>query len=200
MFTWFSIMIMLKAGVKSAAWAADGNSLKKKFLRSNITQHRILKMTKNKILILGIGNYLMADEGLGVHLAKRISGEELPEGIDVLDGGTGGFHLLEYFEQYERVIIIDATLDGKPAGTVRLIKPKFASDFPQAMSTHDIGLKDLVGALQLLGTMPEIDLYVVSIESIQEQGIELSPVISDSIDHLIETIINRILQHTLSIV
>jgi len=95
------------------------------------------------------------------------------------------------------VIIIDATLDDRPAGTVRLIKPKFAADFPQAMSTHDIGLKDLVGALQLLGTMPEIDLYVVSINSIQEQGIELSPEISLAIDNLIHRIKERIAQYNL---
>jgi hydrogenase maturation protease len=152
-------------------------------------------MTKSKTLILGIGNYLMADEGLGVHLAELFLHQKLPEGVDVLDGGTGGFHLLEYFEQYERVIIVDATLDGQPAGTIRLIKPHFASDFPQAMSTHDIGLKDLVGALQLLGTMPEIDLYVVSINSIQEQGVEMSPEISRAIDKLINTIKDKLLQH-----
>jgi hydrogenase maturation protease len=150
-------------------------------------------MIKNKTLILGIGNYLMADEGLGVHLAERMIQEKLPTGVDVLDGGTGGFHLLEYFEQYERVIIVDATLDGLPAGTIRLIRPHFASDFPQAMSTHDIGLKDLVGALQLLGTMPKIDLYVVSIKSIQQQGIELSPEISNAIDTLIGTIKKQII-------
>lgn len=139
----------------------------------------------------------MADEGLGVHLAERINKEELPAGVDVLDGGTGGFHLLEYFEQYERVIIVDATLDDQLAGTIRLIKPHFASDFPQAMSTHDIGLKDLVGALQLLGTMPEIDLYVVSIKSIQEQGVELSREISLAIDNLIHRIKERIAQYDL---
>ena len=156
-------------------------------------------MTKNKILILGIGNYLMADEGLGVHLAERLIQEELPPGVDVLDGGTGGFHLLEYFEQYERVIIVDATLDNNPAGTIRLIKPKFAADFPQAMSTHDIGLKDLVGALQLLGTMPEIDLYVVSIKSIQDQGIELSPEISTTVNNLVSVIKNAVAVKEVSI-
>ena len=156
-------------------------------------------MTKNKILILGIGNYLMADEGLGVHLAERLIKEELPPGVDVLDGGTGGFHLLEYFEQYERVIIVDATLDNNPAGTIRLIKPKFAADFPQAMSTHDIGLKDLVGALQLLGTMPEIDLYVVSIKSIQDQGIELSPEISTTVNNLVSVIKNAVAVKEVSI-
>jgi hydrogenase maturation protease len=156
-------------------------------------------MTKNNILILGIGNYLMADEGLGVHLAERLLKEELPPGVDVLDGGTGGFHLLEYFEQYERVIIVDATLDDNPPGTIRLIKPKFAADFPQAMSTHDIGLKDLVGALQLLGTMPEIDLYVVSIKSIQDQGIELSPEISSTINNLVNVIKDFVAEKEVSI-
>jgi hydrogenase maturation protease len=129
----------------------------------------------NKILILGIGNYLMGDEGIGVHIAEKMIHEDLPKGVDVLDGGTGGFYLLEYFEQYPNVILIDATLDENPPGTIRLIKPKFAKDFPQAMSTHDIGLKDMVSALQLLGTMPNINLFVVSIESIQQQGIELTP-------------------------
>ena len=101
--------------------------------------------------------------------------EVLPEGVDVVDGGTGGFHLLEYFESYPNVILIDATLDTNPVGTIRKIKPKFSMDFPQAMSTHDIGMKDLVNALQILGTMPVIDLFVVSIESIQQQGIILTP-------------------------
>ena len=145
----------------------------------------------NKILILGIGNYLMGDEGIGVHIAEKMIHEDLPKGVDVLDGGTGGFHLLEYFEQYPNVILIDATLDENPPGTIRLIKPKFAKDFPQAMSTHDIGLKDMVSALQLLGTMPNINLFVVSIESIQQQGIELTaeieavtPLIIDQVKEL----------------
>ncbi len=142
-------------------------------------------MTKaNNILILGIGNYLMADEGIGVHLARQMELELLPTGVDVLDGGTGGFHLLEYFEKYDHIILVDATLDGNQPGSIRLIQPKFASDFPPAMSTHDIGLKDLVGALQLLDKMPRIDLFVVSIETIQQQGIELTPALQEIMPRL----------------
>lgn len=146
-----------------------------------------MKRNKNT-LILGIGNYLMGDEGIGVHVANQLENELLPVGVDVLDGGTGGFYLLEYFEIYKHVILVDATLDGNPPGTIRLIKPRFASDFPPAMSTHDIGLKDLVSALQVLGKMPEIDLFVVSIHSIQQQGIELTP----NIANVIPEIINKI--------
>lgn len=146
-------------------------------------------MKKNKkVLILGIGNYLMGDEGIGVHIAERIQKEVLPVGVDVLDGGTGGFHLLEYFEIYDHIILVDATLDGNTTGTIRLIKPKFANDFPPAMSTHDIGLKDLVSALQILGKMPEIDLFVVSIASVQQQGIELTA----EIENIVPVLINEI--------
>jgi hydrogenase maturation protease len=128
----------------------------------------------------------MGDEGIGVHVAEALLKRPLPAHVDVLDGGTGGFHLLEYFELYKTVILVDATLGDYPLGTIRLIKPKFAHDFPKAMSTHDIGLKDMVGALQLLGTMPEIHLFVVSIESLQQQGIELTPEISGIVPKLLD--------------
>lgn len=141
-------------------------------------------------LILGIGNYLMGDEGIGVHVANCLEQmDPLPEGVTVLDGGTGGFHLLEYFELYDHIILIDATLDNNVPGTIRKIKPRFATDFPPAMSTHDIGLKDLVSALQILGKMPEIDLFVVSIATIQQQGIELTPEIGAVVPAIIDQIL-----------
>ncbi len=147
-------------------------------------------LQQQKILILGIGNYLMGDEGVGVHVAKRLQKENLPPDVDVLDGGTGGFHLLSYFEGYDTLILIDATLDNNPNGTIRLIKPRFAQDFPKAMSTHDIGLKDMVSALQLMGKMPTIHLFVVSIESLQQQGIELTEEVENAIPSLIDQIKN----------
>ncbi len=143
---------------------------------------------EKKVLVLGIGNYLMGDEGIGVHVAERLLKENLPPDVDVVDGGTGGFHLLEYFETYKTVILVDATLDNNPNGTIRLIKPRFAQDFPKAMSTHDIGLKDMVSALQLMSKMPTIHLFVISIESLQQQGIELT----DEIEKVIPDVIQNI--------
>ncbi|MBL0359447.1 MAG: hydrogenase maturation protease [Chitinophagaceae bacterium] len=144
-------------------------------------------LKKSELLILGVGNYLMGDEGVGVHAANRLMQEDIP-GVDIVDGGTGGFHLLGHFENYETIILIDATLDKNPNGTIRLIKPRFATDFPKAMSTHDIGLKDMVSALQLLGKMPEIHLFVVSIESLQQQGITLTAEIENAMPLLISKI------------
>jgi len=146
------------------------------------------------ILVLGIGNYLMGDEGVGVHTALRLQEVGLPENIKVVDGGTGGFHLLQYFEDHHTVILIDATLDGNKPGTIRLIEPRFAKDFPRAMSTHDIGLRDMVSALQWMEKMPHIYLFVVSIETIQQQGIELTPAIEKAMPLLLAKVQEQALQ------
>jgi len=149
----------------------------------------------SKILIMGIGNYLMGDEGVGVHVARYFENQKLPDYVDVLDGGTGGFHLMEYFETYPTVVLIDATLDNRPAGTIRLIKPRFSSDFPRAMSTHDIGLKDMVESLIILDKLPEIHLFAVSIAEIQAQSIELSSAIQNVVPEIvtnIETLIQEL--------
>lgn len=140
------------------------------------------------VLIMGIGNYLMGDEGVGVHVAQRLAQEALPEGIDVLDGGTGGFFLMEYFENYPVVVLIDATLDERPTGNIRLITPRFAADFPRAMSTHDIGLRDLVEGLAILGKLPKIYLFAVSIAMVQAQQIELSAEIEQIMPDLLRQV------------
>ena len=127
------------------------------------------------LLILGIGNLLMGDECVGVHLAQRLAERPFPSEVHVLDGGTGGFHLMDYFTSYPCVILIDATLDGRPPGTIRLLKPRFSSEFPRSMSTHDIGLRDLLEGLQVMGRMPQVYLFVVSIIELQEMYIGLSP-------------------------
>ena len=152
------------------------------------------------VLIMGIGNYLMGDEGVGVHVAQRLAKETLPEGVDVLDGGTGGFFLMEYFENYPVVILIDATLDDRPTGTIRVIEPRFAADFPRAMSTHDIGLRDLVEGLAILGKMPKIHLFAVSIEMIQSQQIELSPELERVMPELLKQVKKMALRQNLELV
>ena len=145
-------------------------------------------MNKNKILILGIGNYLMGDEGIGVHVIKNISEKSFPENVSMLDGGTGGFHLLSYFQEYPKIIMIDATMDGSPAGTLKVITPKFASDFPSALSAHDIGLKDMIESMHLLGNMPKIYLITISITEIKSMTMELSEGIKRSIPLVIRKI------------
>lgn len=148
--------------------------------------------SKSEILVLGIGNVLLGDEGIGVH-AVRILGEKTwPGHISFMDGGTGGFHLLSIFQQYKRIILIDATLDGNQPGKVSLLKPAYARDFPQTLSAHDIGLKDLVQSSALLGFLPEIYLVTVSISDEQPLSMELSPDVQQSLAE-IEVTVNELI-------
>lgn len=141
---------------------------------------------KNSVLVLGVGNYLMGDEGMGVHVTQRLAERELPPGAAVLDGGTGGFHLMGIFEQYEVVILIDATIDGQLAGTIRLLEPRFASDFPRSMSTHDIGLRDVIEALQITGRLPKIYLITISAEDMEPMTIKLSAAVQESVAQIVD--------------
>jgi hydrogenase maturation protease len=152
-------------------------------------------MAKSEILILGIGNYLLGDEGVGVHAIQQLEREKLPPFVTVVDGGTGGFHLLSYFSDYETIVMIDATMDGQPAGSIRVIEPRFASDFPRALSAHDIGLRDLIESAALLGPLPKCYLVTISIAEPQSLRTELSPTVAESlprITQLVHSLLNSI--------
>lgn len=127
-----------------------------------------------KTVILGIGNTLMGDEGVGVAVIRELEVRIKDPSIRIVDGGTGGFHLLEFFQEFDRVILVDATADGQPAGTVGMLRPRFSSDYPVTLTAHDIGLKDLLDALYLLDVRPEIVLFTVSIELPKDLNTELT--------------------------
>jgi hydrogenase maturation protease len=140
------------------------------------------KSERSKVLILGIGNVLMGDEGIGVHVVNAVEKAALPPGVDCLDGGTGSFLLLEPMQTAEKVILIDATCDGAPAGTIRRLSPKYSADYPPTLTAHDIGLKDLLDAFYLMGeTAPEVSLYAISIPQISEMEMELSPEVKKAV-------------------
>lgn len=153
------------------------------------------KEDQKQILILGIGNYLMGDEGIGVHFIHEIIRKNIvfPES-DILDGGVGGFALMGYFDSYEHIIFVDATMDGKAPGTITEIKPKFASDFPQALSAHDFGLKDMIESMYILGNVPTLYLFTVSIPSIKPMCIELSNEVKSALPELIHQVKARVEQ------
>jgi hydrogenase maturation protease len=132
-------------------------------------------------LVLGIGNLLMGDEGVGVHALRRLQEEAWPPAVTLLDGGTGGFHLLEYLTGFPRVVMVDAAADGAPDGTVSVLRPQYASDFPRALTAHDIGLRDLIESAVLLGPLPEVTLVTVSISAIRPMVTELSPAVAGAI-------------------
>ena len=142
-----------------------------------------------RLLILGIGNLLMGDEGVGVHVIRALQSEPLPSGVEILDGGTGGFHLLSYLvDDFRSVIVVDATMDDREPGTVGIIEPRFLSDFPRSLGAHDIGLRDLIESAVLLGRLPTIHLITVSIAEIRSATTELTPAVQQALPRAIQSV------------
>lgn len=145
-------------------------------------------MNPEKTIILGLGNVLLNDEGIGVRTAEILEKMKWPEGVEVLDGGTGGFVLLSLFQIYKNMIIIDASLSNDPIGTVKVIEPKFSKDFPKSLSTHELGLKDMIESAHLLEKVPRIFLITVSISPQQDMDMKVSPEIEEKIPEIISTV------------
>lgn len=141
-----------------------------------------------RTLVMGIGNLLMGDEGVGVHVARRLAREPFPPHVDVLDGGTGGFHLLEPLTSHDPVILVDATTDGRTAGTVSVIEPRYASDFPPTLTAHDIGLRDLIVSAAMLNKLPRVRLVTVSIDEMQPMELALSPAVGAAVPRVVEQV------------
>jgi hydrogenase maturation protease len=144
------------------------------------------------VLVLGIGNVLMGDEGVGVHVIRSLEKFGVPEGVDLLDGGTGGFLLLDPMQRARKVILIDATLDGNPAGTVRRLTPRFSTDYPRTLTAHDIGLKDLLDTFYLVDHPVDVVLLAISIPSFQEVGLELSPEIAARVPEFAQLVLREV--------
>lgn len=117
----------------------------------------------------------MGDEGIGVYAVSHFMKGKLPENVTCLDGGTGSFTLLGPMQEADKIIIIDATINGSPPGSIDVIFPRYSSDYPSTLTAHDIGLKDLLDVFYLLGDKPDITLVAVSISSLKELSTELSP-------------------------
>ena len=130
---------------------------------------------------MGVGNVLMGDEGVGVHAIRALERRRWPAHVTLLDGGTGGFHLLSHVGGCDVLVMIDATLDGRPPGTVRVIEPRYASDFPKALSAHDIGLKDLVDSAAILEMLPKVFLITISVATLQPMQMTMSPEVEASL-------------------
>jgi hydrogenase maturation protease len=94
--------------------------------------------------------------------------------VECLDGGTGGFTLLEPLENADRIILIDAASDGNPIGAITRTTPRFSRDYPPTLTAHDVGMKDLLDMFYIQGGQHEIILYAITIDPHQPIRMSLS--------------------------
>ncbi|HEX9023472.1 MAG TPA: HyaD/HybD family hydrogenase maturation endopeptidase [Geobacteraceae bacterium] len=152
--------------------------------------------TAPTVLVLGIGNLIMSDDGVGVVVVQRLQREyRLPPEVDVMDGGTLGLDILPRLEGIERLIVVDAVETGGSAGTcVRLTGDEIPLALETKISPHQTGLKDLLTVAGLMGHAPrEMVLVGVQPGSI-EMGTDLTTEVAAQVDAMLAAIVHELRQ------
>ncbi len=147
---------------------------------------------RDRVMILGVGNLLLGDDGVGVHLAQWLQGEPtgLPKGTEVLDGGTFGLDLAPHLKGVTRLIIVDAAAHGSVPGHVSTWRGEDVSRvFGRPLSVHQVGVDALLGALTLMGWMPpEVTLVGVEPRDL-EPSVDLSPPVAAALPAMRELVV-----------
>jgi len=157
-------------------------------------------INKKGTLILGAGNSLRRDDGLGPELIRLLSEKrdsyELSADVDLIDGGTDGLGLIEYLKDYKKVIIIDAVEMGLSPGTIKIFTPDEAilKIDRDSLSTHGFGIAELIKLAKKLDINPELVIAGVQPEDIS-YGEKLSDSVASVLNKLMAVVL-KIIQQT----
>jgi hydrogenase maturation protease len=146
-----------------------------------------------RIVILGVGNVLLSDEGVGVHVANRLMEMELPPNVEVIEGGTHGFRLMNIVTEADRLVVVDAVKGGASPGSIYRFDIKDAPSYPDVFKTsaHQIGILEVIHLSELVGRIPETTIIGVEPKSLA-MGLELSPQVADKLPKVVETVLKEV--------
>jgi len=149
-----------------------------------------------RAVILGIGNTILSDEGVGVHAAAALAAHyALPEGVRVIDGGTAGMELLDELADLDLLLVLDAVKSRRAAGELLCLTgaavPVF---FRSKLSPHQISICDVLASLEFCGHAPR-DLVLVGVEPQSlDLGLELSPAVAGRIPAMVDMAVTQLAQ------
>lgn len=143
------------------------------------------------VVVLGLGNLLMGDDGVGVMALAALAGDpRVPGDAQLLDGGTLGLSLLPYVRSAPDLILIDAVRgDGPPGSLIRLEGEEVPGAVLERLSVHQVGVADLVAGARLLGGWPERIILCGVVPERIELAFELSPAVRAAIPALVELVL-----------
>ncbi len=147
-----------------------------------------------KTVLIGLGNIVLSDEGIGVHAINVIKQRctfEPP--VEVVDGGTLGLDLLSYFEGKDAVVIVDAVNFNREPGFISILRDEeIPSTINMKLTVHHIGLSDILSSLRLLGKSPkQIILVGIQPESL-EMGLEMTHTLKSRLKEVVDTTIEQL--------
>lgn len=142
-----------------------------------------------RVMVVGIGNPLLTDEGVGVHLVNRLAEKELPPGVRVVDGGTNTYDLVDVFSDADQLIIVDALKAGAEPGAIYRapldelgLKPSEGG-----ISLHEINFMEAMHMVRMLGYNPQAVVFGIE-PAVIDWGLELSPIIEARMPRLLELV------------
>jgi hydrogenase maturation protease len=147
-----------------------------------------------KFILIGLGNILLRDEGVGVHAVEALRKNfDFPEDVRLLDGGTLGLDLLPFIEGMEKILFIDAVDLRKEPGTIAIIEDEDLPSFlAPKLSLHQVGLSDLLFASSFMGMRPsKITLIGIQPHKI-EVGLTLSATVTENFEKFLNTILEEL--------
>ncbi|MFC1739637.1 hydrogenase maturation protease [Planctomycetota bacterium] len=155
-----------------------------------------------RILVIGVGNILLKDEGIGVHIAGELQKHDLPDNVEVIDGGTAGLDILLSQDKGYKLVVIDAIKAGEKAGTIYKIRLKerekdrlrqiFCEKEQAKISLHQVGLLDALTAAEKMNCEPE-EVVIFGVEPAEvDCGLELTGQVKSKVDKIIEKVLEEI--------
>ncbi len=147
----------------------------------------------NKILLLGVGNILLGDEGLGVHAVNRLRDQGLPENVEAIDGGTLGLELLYLLEDVSKMIVVDCLDAGAEPGEIFRFRPEdIRVKGKVELSFHDLGLMEVLTLAETMGKLPDTVIFGMQPQRIKEWSMELTPVVEEKLPRMMELVMQEI--------
>ena len=140
------------------------------------------------VLILGIGDVVLNDAGVGVHIIHLLRTIGGPDEVELVDGGLGGALLPLLQHEYKQLIVVDAMVGEGPVGIVRRLSPSQLPHSSLLMSSHEPGVHEFIRSLQQQEPAPQIDMLAISVGQSSEQGVQLSPEIRRVVPQVLQLI------------
>jgi len=153
--------------------------------------------TMGRLTVLGLGNILMQDDGVGVRLLEAVQpARPWPAEVEFVDGGAGGLRLMEVIEEADRLVVLDAADVGLPAGQCRVVRPDQLQEdaLPDRVSLHDMSFLETLRLCRQFARCPR-EVHILAIQpKVVDHGRRLSPELQGAMDRLVDAATRLIAQ------
>ncbi len=147
-----------------------------------------------RVVVLGIGNTILGDEGAGVHAAMALLRDfDLPAEVEVIDGGTAGMELLDALADVDLLLVLDAVKAPQPPGSLVCLQgaqvPVF---FRSKLSPHQVSICDVLASLEFAGAAPRELMLVGVVPELMELGLELTPTVAACLPAMVDAVVHAL--------